>query len=212
MRLFALILAMAVPTTASASTIYFTDFEADDGGWVASGEWALGTPSATLSGCDGIAADSDVGPNGAFSGVNAFATGLTTCYENSGTTSTLTQSFDLSDVAEATLSWQQFVSVFVPFDTAEVTVNGALVFERPELPRSELATDGYELQEVDLTPFAGGTVEIQFALSASSVVNAYGWAIDDVRIESSVGAVPLPASGALLAIGLGLFAAVRRSR
>lgn len=211
MRRAALILAMSVPTSVSAGTIYFTDFEADDGGWVASGEWALGTPSATPSGCDGTAPESDVGPNGAFSGVNAFATGLTTCYENSGATSTLTQSFDLSDVAEATLSWQQFVSVFVPFDTAEVTVNGTLVFER-QVVGSDLSTDGYEFQEVDLTPFAGGTVEIQFALSASSVVNAYGWAIDDVRIESSVGAVPLPASGALLAIGLGLFAAVRRSR
>lgn len=204
MRLTALVLAMAVPTTASASAIYFTDFEADDGGWVASGDWALGTPSATLSGCDGIL--SSVGPNGAFSGVNAFATGLTTCYENSGATSTLTQSFDLSDVDEATLSWQQFVDVFLPFDTAEVTVNGTLVFE------SGRETDGYEFQEVDLTPFAGGTIEIQFALSASTVVNAYGWAIDDVRIESSVAAVPLPASGALLAIGLGLVGAVRRSR
>lgn len=114
-------------------------------------------------------------------------------------------------MAEATLRWQQSVSVFTSFDAAHVTVNGTLVFERPDLPVSDLATDGHELREVDLTPFAGGTIKIQVSLAASTVVNAYGWAIDDLHIASLVTAVPLPASGALLAIKLALVAAARRS-
>ena len=111
-------------------------------------------------------------------------------YSNSGAISTLSQTFDLTGVSDASLSWLNFVEVFYSFDTAELKVNGDLLYERT----TNVATPDWELQTVDLTPYVGGNATIQFELFATTVVDRGGWYIDDVEIVGQQDVVPEPTS------------------
>ncbi|MCK7589354.1 gliding motility-associated C-terminal domain-containing protein [Subsaxibacter sp. CAU 1640] len=75
---------------------YSEDFEAGDGGWVATnganGTWALGTPSASVI-------------NSAASGVNAWATNLSGNYNNSDNSFVQSPEFDLSALSAPSIQF-----------------------------------------------------------------------------------------------------------
>jgi uncharacterized repeat protein (TIGR01451 family) len=160
---------------------YFSDFEADDGGWVGGGAapWEWGAPVlGVFENCDTVPEDE---PPGAFSGVNAWGTNLNGCYTNSGSESLLTQTFDFSGLsAPIELSWWNWYEVFVSFDMAELIVNGGA----PLFEVTTTAVTGYVQESVDLSAFAGNpSVTIDYRLFATTVVNREGWYIDDVAIQ-----------------------------
>lgn len=203
--------AMIAATSASAVTLYESGFEGTDGGWVSGGfgDWARGAIATPLSGCDAVAV-AGPGPSGANGGAEVWGTVLGGCYTNSGATSTLTQSFDLTGATTATFAWAQFYQVFFDFDRGALTANGDTLFAIDS--RDEV---DWETRMVDLTPYVGGVVTLEFSLFASSVVNLSGWYLDDMRLavdEGPSGDVPLPPALALLATPLGLLALRRRRR
>lgn len=187
---------------------YFSDFEADDGGWSSTGfgdwEWGEVVPDVD-AGCDTAGAAE---PDGAFSGDNAWATVLDGCYTNSGDTSTLTQTFDFSGLsAPIELSSWQWLHVFGPFDFAELVVNGDQLF----LEEGATASSDYSLQAIDLSAYAGEpAVTIELSVFATTVVNRAGWYVDDVAITSCQGGGgPLPDTQAVPALSVGgLIAAI----
>lgn len=161
---------------------YFSDLEADDGGWTGGGaapwEWGA-VVTGVFENCDNVPEDE---PAGAFSGVNVWATNLNGCHANSGSASLLSQTFDFSALAAPIqLSWWNWFEIFVPFDMAELIVNGGA----PLFEVSTTAPTGVYIQEsVDLSAFAGNpSVTIDFRLFATTVVNRAGWYVDDVLIE-----------------------------
>jgi len=160
--------------------VYFSDFESDGGGWVASatwqpGDWEWGVPTS--------------GPNKAYSGQNVWATNLEGNYTNvnpSGS-SYLKQTFDFTGRTGVTLSWRQWVYLRY-FDDAKVYVNGDLVYSRG----NNLQTPDYEEVTVDLAAYDNlGSVEITFELYANNSLNRPGWYIDDVTITSDAASVPI---------------------
>jgi uncharacterized repeat protein (TIGR01451 family) len=160
---------------------YFNDFEADDGSWVGTGlaPWEHGAVvTGVFENCDTVPEDE---PAGAFSGVNAWATNLNGCYTNSGSESLLSQTFDFSALAAPIeLTWWNWYEIFVPFDMAELIVNGGA----PLFEVTTTAVTGYVQESVDLSAFAGNpSVTIDFRLFATTVVNRAGWYIDDVAIQ-----------------------------
>lgn len=163
-------------------TFYFSDFEADDGGWTGTGSapWEWGqVVTGVLENCDNNPEDE---PAGAFSGVNAWATNLNGCYTNSGSESLMSQTFDFSSLpAPIQLSWWNWYEIFVPFDMAELIVNGgAPLFE----VSTTTPTGTYVQESADLSAFAGNAaVTIDFRLFATTVVNRAGWYVEDVLIE-----------------------------
>ncbi len=163
-----------------AQTFYFSNLEADDGGWTvgATGVWEHG---AIVSGVgDGCDSAPTAEPVAAYSGSNVWATDLDGCYPNIGTTMTISQTFDFSMLlAPIELSWHDWTHVFGSFDYNTVYVNGTEVY-------SNTTSTVFDWQQrvVDLSAYAGNaSVEIVFEVYATTIVNRPGWYVDDIAIE-----------------------------
>jgi len=163
------------------TNFYFSDLEANDGGWVESGfgDWEVGTIiTGAYQTCDDSPRPE---PNGAYSGVNVWATNLDGCYVNSGASNTISQTFDLSELsAPIALEWWHWFEVFEPFDFAKVFVNGNELWRTP----GSTATADWLNESIDLSPYAGNaSVTIEYVLNATTVVNRMGWYLDDIGIS-----------------------------
>lgn len=197
---------IALSQPAVADVIYESSFEGTDGGWVGTGDWERGVVSIATS-FPGSNSPTLVAPGAAADGIEAWATNLDGPYADSGSDSVLSQTFDLTNYSDAFLSWKQWIQVFVPFDTAEVFVNGDLLYERS----TTAETIVYEPIALDLTAYTGGLALVEFNLYASNVVNRAGWYIDSVSLTGTPTVVPEPATGSLLLLA-GLAGLARKRR
>jgi hypothetical protein len=176
---------------AGRATVFFSDFEADNGGGVGTLDWEWGV-YAWAGTCG-----TQYPPATAFSGSSMWATVLNECYNNlgnnSGYSSTgacsntntaddsiLSFTIDLTGLSEAWLYWWEWYDVYSYWDWAEVYVNGTVVFQHCE--SSYTVPTQWVQQEVDISAFVGGVATIEFHMMASSVVERSGWFIDDLLI------------------------------
>ncbi len=190
------------------TTLYFSDFESDNGGWTvtsADNYWEWGAVTSGFDQCDST---SYAGPSSAYSGSNAWATNLDGCYPNFGGSTVLAHTFDLSGLAAGTpiqLEWHHWYHVFETFDYAIARVNGSQVWRTPD---SNPSSD-WELVTVDLSSYAGSSVTVEFELYATTVVNRPGWYIDDVEISyCDSNSAPVPGIPTLSTTGIALFFAL----
>jgi hypothetical protein len=179
----AAVFAITAAAGAATSVPYFSDFEANDGGWVGTGDWEYGIPV----GFDG-APYGGPEPVGGYSGDYCWGTVIGGAHSAS-TTSVLSQEFDLRDFGDAFLSFQEYIdSGGNTFDTAKVFVDGN------ELYLSDGGPSDWRRVTIDLSGYTG-VVNVEFEFATTSVVERVGWYIDDV------GVTPEPASLMLLALG-----------
>jgi hypothetical protein len=198
-----LALAGAASVAAAQSTVYFSDFEADGGGWTASGvngDWERGIPVGADGAALGGFASSE--PVGGFSGDFVWGTVIGGLH-GVGSDEQLSQTFDFTGLTDIAMSFQEWSdSGGSTFDMASVIVNGDQLY----LSDGD-SMDAWREVVLDLNAYAGqSSVDITFNFTSTTVVERTGWYIDDVEIT----AVPAPASLALL--GLGGLAAARRRR
>ncbi|MEQ8317309.1 MAG: PEP-CTERM sorting domain-containing protein [Phycisphaerales bacterium] len=192
-------LAGAASVAAAQSTVYFSDFEADGGGWTASGvngDWERGIGTGFVGG------SGSTEPLGGFSGDWVWGTVIGGDH-GVGSDEQLSQNFDFSGLTDVTLSFQEWSdSGSSTFDMASVIVNGDQLY----LSDGD-SGDAWRAVNLDLSAYDGlSSVDITFNFTSTTVVERTGWYIDDVGIR----AIPAPASLALL--GLGGLAAARRRR
>lgn len=175
-----------------------TDFDTDDGGLVGTNDWEWGT-YAYGAGCA-----SNVPPSAPHSGDKMWGTVLNNCYNNLGNNqgyasctsdvpaddSILSFDVDLTGIATASLCWWEWVDLYLPWDPGMVWINGVQVHEH-----CDTAEQSWNETCVDLTPFAGGPVTVEYLMMASTVVERAGWYIDDLRVfygsDCSEGPLPL---------------------
>jgi hypothetical protein len=170
-----------VAACAPGQVLVFSDFETSADGWAEGGfgDWERGAPvPGVFAGCDSAPRPE---PAAAFRGSNVMGTRLDGCYANSGEESTLSRTFDFSLLQPPIdLDWADWHEVFVPFDVAQVLVNGDLMWE----VNTPDASTEWKLESVDLSAYAGlPSVEIVFRLFATTVVNRTGWYLDDISIS-----------------------------
>lgn len=192
-----LVTATAIATFATcASAQYFSDLEANNGGWAGTGDWQWGMPTGFVGGF------SSTEPNGGFSGDNVWGTVLGGNHSAS-TVSSLTQSIDVTGFTGLMLDFYEWSdSGSNAFDTAKVYVNGTEVY----LSDGD-SSDAWRLVSLDLSAFDGATsLNINFEFSSTAVVERTGWYLDDIAVRG----VPAPSAVALL--GLGGLASLRRRR
>ena len=186
MRAFATVLLLLTSSGALAqTTLYASDFEADDGGWSGTGDWEWGAPSPSPDETACTTPGDLIFPSGAASGTNVWGTNLDGCHAASED-ARLTQSFDFSTAGDMPqICWMQFVeSGANAFDMASLEVNGTQVYLS-----TGTSAGMYEPQCVDLAAYAGqASVEIAFRFVTSTVVERAGWYVDDVAI-TTMGAV-----------------------
>ncbi|NLE37678.1 MAG: hypothetical protein GX621_06590 [Pirellulaceae bacterium] len=150
--------------------IYSSDFEDDNGGWLAlaigplDGDWEWGVPTS--------------GPGAAHSGQKAWATKLDGNCTGGYGGSYLIQQFDFTGCENVTLSWRQWVQTAA--GAAGVYVNGSNCVYACD---NYSTTPDYEEVVVDLSAYDNrDSVAIWFALSAMSAGGTPGWFIDDITI------------------------------
>ena len=179
---------------ASRAVIYFSDFEADNGGLTPALDWEWGTYAWVGGGtCGGINAP----PAAAYSGTNMWGSVLNTCYNNLGNNtgydtcvngnpsddSILSLTVDLTGYTDAQLSWWEWPDLFLDWDWGEVVVNGTPVFQH--CGGGYVAPTAWVQQVVDLTPYVGASVTIEFHMLSSGVVAYAGWYIDDLDVSGT---------------------------
>jgi len=177
-------------------TVFFSDFEADNGGLSGSLDWEWGTAySWSAAGCDSTPAP----PAAPYSGAGMWGTVLNTCYNNLGNNqgsgsgscnntnpaddSILSLTVDLSGYTAATVTWYEWLDVYSYFDWTEVRVNDVSIWTY--CPSSYIAPTAWVQHSHDLTPFVGGVVTIEWHFMSSTVVNRAGWYIDDVLVDGT---------------------------
>ena len=192
--------------------IYATDFEGTDGGWTSGG---FGDWQYEANYDAGLYVGAFTPPASAASGTGMWGTLIYDDHTNAGAASILSQTFDFSGFTDISMSFASWSNLFTNFDYGHVLVNGTLVASsRSTDPVQQLTNQSsgtipgaWVTESIDLSAFDGlGSVEIEFLMFASTVVNRPGWYIDDVRITG----VPTPGTAGLLALA-GL-AATRRRR
>jgi len=194
------------PAALPGDLVYFSDFEADNGGLTPTLDWTWGTYSWNGATCD----STNYPPPNAYSGTGMWGTRLNTCYQNLGNNagysdcantnpaddSILTLAVDLTGYTAATLSFWEWYDLFSYWDWAEVYANGTPILQHCE--GSFVQPTAWVQRVVDLTPFAGGPVSLEFHMMASSVVNHAGWFVDDLAVYAT-GAGNTLTCGAILA-------------
>lgn len=193
----------AASVAAAQSTVYFSDFEADGGGWTPSGvngDWERGIPVGADGSALGGSASSE--PIGGFSGDFVWGTGIGALH-GVGSDEQLSQNFDFTGLSATSLSFQEWSdSGSASFDMASVIVNG-----NQEYLSDGNSMDAWRGVTLDLSAYDGmGSVDIVFNFTSTTVVERTGWYIDDVSIRA------IPAPGAMALLGLGGLVAVRRRR
>lgn len=169
----------------STAILFNSDFENDDGGLVTSGfpDWQHGVIGTSLTGT--LCTSTFNNTIGAHSGTSGWGTILADCYNNSGDTSVVGLTVDLSDPAytAAELRFWHWFEVFTNFDFLFIRVNGQQVW----LNNSTQFSQVWLQQAVDLTPFLGqSVVNITFHLYATTVVNKAGWYLDDMQVTACI--------------------------
>lgn len=157
---------------------YFEDFESGGEGWTSGGAnntWEIGIPTS--------------GPGSAISGQNVAATNLAGAYLPDTDAWLRSPPIDLTEVTEATLSFQEYVDVddFEDFHGTVVSILDANTLdELEELSRTNERNTGWRARRLTLSEASlGREIVIQFRLYSDGVVNDYaGWYIDDVSLET----------------------------
>ncbi|MCA9671654.1 MAG: immune inhibitor A [Myxococcales bacterium] len=168
------------------------DFESDNGGFNAKGDWEWGTPAYQSGGTD--CSTSATPPTAAHSGSKVWGTKLTTCYSALSNNADPCKNADITDdsvlafkvtipasLSKPKLVYYQWADFFLPFDWAEVRVDGNNVVEQ-QCSGNFTAPTGWEKRDVDLSAYSGKTVTIAFHFMSSGVVNYSGWYIDDISV------------------------------
>jgi len=157
---------------------YFTDFEEDNGGWVGSGitDWQWTNTYNVANYVYGAYPASEVPPTTAYSGTGLWGTVLYGPYSMSGSWAYLSQTINLSGFTNPQLRFWRWNNLYYTYDYYQVKVNGNVVLTESAI------NNAWAEKVVDLSAYAEQTVEIQFAVYATTVVSYAGLYIDDIYI------------------------------
>ncbi len=177
------------PAGSSLTTVYSSDFEATDGGFISSGaanEWEWGTPSfAPITTSN--------------SGTKAWVTDLDNTYDVSSNQNLLSPAIDLSGFSGPIfVSWaQKYQMQVATADHAFVDAQqvggttpqrlwewqGATMTDSVGSPSVTIQESaGWGIYYADISAFAGQQLELRFHLDSDATTNLGGLAIDDVSV------------------------------
>ncbi|HWI60459.1 MAG TPA: PKD domain-containing protein, partial [Symbiobacteriaceae bacterium] len=171
--------AEASATPSQGTTVFRDDMEASDNGWTHSGagdSWQRGTPTA--------------GPATVPSGTHVWGTNLAGNYADGANASLVSPPLNLAGLASATLRFAHWYSVERNYDFGRVEVSADSGASWTQLaaytaPGGGGAPVGWENVTLDLSAYAGQTVQVRFRLESDGSVNYAGWYVDDVMVAGS---------------------------
>lgn len=161
----------------------FFDFEDDNGGWVSGGygDWQWTDAYNVANYVVGGYPDSEVPPTAAYSGTGLWGTLLYAPYSMSGDWSYLTNTVDLAGFTSPQLRFWRWNNLYYSYDYYRVEVSTDGSTWTTVLTESAI-NNAWAEKVVDLTTYADQTIQIRFAMYATTVVSYAGLYIDDIYI------------------------------
>lgn len=179
------------PPGTAPTTIFTTDFEANDGGFTHSGtqdEWGWGLPTfAPITTCN--------------SGTNCWKTDLANTYNASSSQNLLSPNIDLTGyLGPVLVTWAQKSQIeSASFDHSTVTVqqaggtNPTILWQWLDATQTNLVgnpsttiqeSSGWALHTANISNYAGQNIELLYHLDSDTSVQYAGLAIDDVTVTA----------------------------
>ena len=194
------------PLGSSLTTVYSTDFEADNGGFTHSGtadEWEYGTPATLAT----TSANPVAAIIGCSSGSNCWKTDLDNTYDVSSNQDLLSPNIDLTGLSPPiVVNWsQRYQMESATFDHASVNLQevgganpvrlfdwtGATMTVGVGSPTTNIGeSSGWSRMTARADSLAGLNTELRFHLDSDSSVNFAGLAIDDVSVTGCLASPP----------------------
>ena len=173
-------------------TIFFDSFEIKNTVWKTSGDWEQGQLAFQPDQfCDSHSTMS--APVKAFAGKGVMATRVNGCYRPLGNSANSCANVNPADDSilrldiqipagykKATLGYREWADYFRNYDWAEIRINGKVVMQ--DCTGGHKKPTAWIYKTVDLSPYIGQMVGIEFHFMASGVVNLSGWYLDIVSI------------------------------
>jgi len=153
------------------------NFDTNNGAWTPTGDWQWTNTYDVLN-----YTGSNVPPTAAHSGAGLWGTVIYDDYNNSGSSSYLSRTFDFTGSSIVKLSLYVWVNCFYTWDWCKIYINNTQVWDYGTYNTSP----SWELVNIDLSAYGNNnSVEIKFELYASTVVEKAGFYIDDIKIEGN---------------------------
>jgi bacillopeptidase F len=167
----------------SATTVFFSDFEADNGGFTAGGtnsSWTWGVPTS--------------GPSAAYSGSKLWATNLAGNYNNSENSYIVSPTIDLSAYFgnNVVVAWWQWINTENAFDTVfvDVTNDGGTTWY--QLYYFSGSATGWAQESFTLDPiFITAGFAIRFRMESDPDTVYEGFYVDDVAVNVEQVSTPI---------------------
>jgi hypothetical protein len=183
--------------SSSPNVLLSYDFETNCSALVGTQDWQCGTLAFQAGpGCD----DSIFPPPSCHSGTRCWGTVLNDCYNGLNNAADLIETggfctnLDPTDDSILTLSFQlpaslknpvleywEWTDYFLPFDWTEVRINADVVHQ--DCTGSFAPPMAWVKRTIDLSKYAGKSLQVEFHFSATGVINFSGWYIDDVSVR-----------------------------
>jgi len=164
---------------------YSYNFDLDNGGWVPTSNWSnpLGDWQWTDSFNPAVYTDIDTyvdtPPTACHSGTGMWGTVIQGGYSNCGGWSYLRKTFDLSSMANPTLTFWHYMNGYNTWDYGLIKVNGNTVWGTS----ASAVFMPWQQLNISLAAYASmPSVQISFEWYATSTVSYAGWYLDDIYI------------------------------
>lgn len=164
------------------SVVFEENFEGNISGWTVSGKWAIGTPNS--------------GPGGCHSPVNCAATGLTENYTDGADDWLISPSITLPTLSTITSQiklrfWEWFeIESGYDFGKVKISTDGGNTWNELD---SRSGNSDWRERVVDISAYAGQSIQIGFHFTSDHSGTFAGWYIDDIQIVTE-GLEPLSIS------------------
>ncbi len=155
------------------NSVYFSDFESDDGGWTHGGtndDWEWGTPTYAN------------GPSSCHSGSKCWGTNMSSTYNNNEN-AYLEREFYISSGTFLTFWYWHNLETGLDYAYVKVSDNGGVSWTT--LKEYTGSSNEWKNESIDLSAYEGKTVIIRFEISTDSSITYAGFYIDDVSINST---------------------------
>lgn len=167
--------------TGGLSTLFDHSLDTDPG-WAVTGNWAYGAATGSCQ-----------DPAAGHTGTNVYGTSLAACYTNSTTSDLVSPVLALPAATPITLSFWDWITLEACCDRGYLNLSadgGPWVTLQT---RSANAANWKETQ-VDLSAYAGSSVQLQWSFHADISVAAGGWNLDDLKLTAprTCAGAPLP--------------------
>lgn len=171
---------VAVRLTTGAPSCPFAAETLDvDPGWTiantGSGGWQFGPPAGN---------GGSTGPAAAHTGTSVYGTNLTGSYGSSGDFKLTTGAWDLRGLRASELRFWRWLDVEAGYDVASVEISSDAGVNWTEIWSGFAWGEGWQLQRVDISPWADQEQDVRFRFRLRSDVNTEraGFYVDDVSV------------------------------